>query len=48
MISKLVGFQDRQELVENTVMRDLRPSIDYIASIAILVKKSPKSYSWMQ
>ena len=35
----LLVFQDRQELVENTVMRDLRPSVDYIASIAIFSKE---------
>lgn len=39
MILKLIGFKDRQELVENTVMRDLRPSVDYMASIAISSKE---------
>ncbi|KOS28409.1 4'-phosphopantetheinyl transferase [Bacillus anthracis] len=35
----LLVFKDRQELVENTVMRDLRPSVDYMASIAISSKE---------
>lgn len=35
----LLVFKDRQELVENTVMRDLRPSVDYMASIAIFSKE---------
>ncbi|MDF9557574.1 4'-phosphopantetheinyl transferase Sfp [Bacillus tropicus] len=35
----LLVFKDRKELVENTVMRDLRPSVDYMASIAIFSKE---------
>ena len=45
MILQTCGFKDRQELVENTVMRDLRPSVDYMASIAISSKRSHRNYT---
>ncbi len=41
----LLVFKDRQELVENTVMRDLRPSVDYMASIAIFSKRSHRNHT---
>ncbi|AYF06404.1 MULTISPECIES: 4'-phosphopantetheinyl transferase Sfp [Bacillus] len=34
----LLVFKDRQELVENTMIADIRPSVDYMASIAIFSK----------
>ncbi|MFD6507174.1 4'-phosphopantetheinyl transferase Sfp [Bacillus sp. NPDC060175] len=36
---KLLIFKDRQELAENTMMEDVRPSLDYMASIAIFSKE---------
>ena len=35
----LLVFKDRQELVENTMMENIRPSADYMASIAIFSKE---------
>ncbi|WP_433772070.1 4'-phosphopantetheinyl transferase Sfp [Bacillus wiedmannii] len=32
---KLLNFNDRQELVEHTVMEDVSPCLDYMASVAI-------------
>ncbi|EJR54571.1 phosphopantetheine-protein transferase domain protein [Bacillus cereus VD107] len=37
--SKLLIFKDRQELAENTMMEDVRPSVDYMAAIAIFSKE---------
>ncbi len=39
MILQALVFRIDKKLVENTVMGDLRPSIDYIASIAICSKE---------
>ncbi|PEX82759.1 4'-phosphopantetheinyl transferase Sfp [Bacillus cereus] len=36
---KLLNFNDRQELVENTMMEDVSPGLDYMASIAIFNKE---------
>ena len=39
---KLLDFNDRQELVGNTVMEDVSPSLDYMASVAIFSKEVTK------
>ncbi|HFJ9437395.1 4'-phosphopantetheinyl transferase Sfp [Bacillus sp. BLCC-B18] len=38
----LLVFKDREELVEHTMMEDIRPSIDCLASIAIFSKEVTK------
>ncbi|MED0964145.1 4'-phosphopantetheinyl transferase [Bacillus cereus] len=36
---KLLVFKDKQELVENTIIEDVRPCVDYMAAIAIFSKE---------
>ncbi|PFD37848.1 4'-phosphopantetheinyl transferase [Bacillus cereus] len=36
---KLLVFKDKQELVENTIIEDVRPGVDYMAAIAIFSKE---------
>ncbi|MGG5735679.1 MULTISPECIES: 4'-phosphopantetheinyl transferase Sfp [Bacillus cereus group] len=38
-LPKLLIFKDRQELSENTMMEDVRPSVGYMAAIAIFSKE---------
>ncbi|KFM99029.1 4'-phosphopantetheinyl transferase [Bacillus clarus] len=35
----LLIFKDRKEIVKNTVMRDLKPGLGYVASLALLSKE---------
>lgn len=35
---KLLVFKDKQELVENTIIEDVRPCVDYMAAIVIFSK----------
>ncbi|MGE7888369.1 4'-phosphopantetheinyl transferase Sfp [Bacillus cereus] len=36
---RLLVFKDRKELVDNTMMEDVRPTLDYMASVAIFSKE---------
>ncbi|MGE6363164.1 4'-phosphopantetheinyl transferase Sfp [Bacillus paramycoides] len=36
---KLLVFKDKQEIAKNTMMEDIRPSVDYMAAIAIFSKE---------
>lgn len=36
---RLLVFKDKQELANNTMMEDVRPSLDYMASVAIFSKE---------
>lgn len=36
---KLLVFKDKQELADNTMMEDVRPSLDYMASVAVFSKE---------